>query len=35
MAHRELNLRESSVMAGRHEQLGPYNVQDLELVDLQ
>lgn len=29
------SLRESSMIAGGHEQLGPYEVQDHELVGLQ
>lgn len=29
------SLRESSMITGRHEQLGPYEVQDHELVGLQ
>ncbi len=29
------SLHESSMIAGRHEQLGPYEVQDHELVGLQ
>ena len=29
------SLRESGMIAGRHEQLGPYEIQDHELVVLQ